>query len=97
MASACRSPQIVVGFLSSIFENFLLFSFHVLQCSTIASVYAYDGNVITGSSSSLLGGSALLSEANAERIVNTLCRVRGAALKLGQMLSIQGERYYSIR
>ncbi|ELT95038.1 hypothetical protein CAPTEDRAFT_4776 [Capitella teleta] len=26
---------------------------------------------------------------NAERIVNTLCRVRGAALKLGQMLSIQ--------
>ena len=32
-----------------------------------------------------------LTEANAERIVNTLCRVRGAALKLGQMLSIQGE------
>ena len=31
-----------------------------------------------------------LTEANAERIVNTLCRVRGAALKLGQMLSIQG-------
>lgn len=30
-----------------------------------------------------------LTEANAERIVNTLCRVRGAALKLGQMLSIQ--------
>ncbi|XP_071794918.1 atypical kinase COQ8B, mitochondrial-like [Asterias amurensis] len=34
-------------------------------------------------------GSVLLSEANAERIVDTLCRVRGAALKLGQMLSIQ--------
>ncbi|XP_054759044.2 atypical kinase COQ8B, mitochondrial-like [Lytechinus pictus] len=31
----------------------------------------------------------LLTEANAERIVDTLCRVRGAALKLGQMLSIQ--------
>ncbi|XP_013419648.1 atypical kinase COQ8A, mitochondrial isoform X1 [Lingula anatina] len=29
-----------------------------------------------------------LSEANAERIVNKLCQVRGAALKLGQMLSI---------
>lgn len=57
----------------------------------LPSVYAYDGNAMTGSSSSLLGGSALLSEANAERIVNTLCRVRGAALKLGQMLSIQGE------
>ncbi len=36
-------------------------------------------------------GSVLLSEANAERIVDTLCRVRGAALKLGQMLSIQGK------
>ncbi|VDP15857.1 unnamed protein product, partial [Onchocerca flexuosa] len=30
-----------------------------------------------------------LTEANAEKIVRTLCRVRGAALKLGQMLSIQ--------
>jgi len=29
---------------------------------------------------------------NAERIVQMLCRVRGAALKLGQMISIQG--YY---
>ncbi|KAI1718652.1 ABC1 family domain-containing protein [Ditylenchus destructor] len=32
-----------------------------------------------------------LTEANAQRIVETLCRVRGAALKLGQMLSIQDE------
>jgi hypothetical protein len=31
-----------------------------------------------------------LSKANAERIVDTLCKVRGAALKLGQMISIQG-------
>ena len=36
-----------------------------------------------------LDGSLILNEANAERIVATLCRVRGAALKLGQMLSIQ--------
>lgn len=41
-----------------------------------------------------LGGStnarsALFSPQNAERIVDTLCRVRGAALKLGQILSIQ--------
>ncbi|KHJ78865.1 ABC1 family protein [Oesophagostomum dentatum] len=44
------------------------------------------------------GGSAIaagmpknpfLSQPNADRIVETLCRVRGAALKLGQMLSIQ--------
>ncbi|NXW87559.1 COQ8B kinase, partial [Alopecoenas beccarii] len=35
------------------------------------------------------GAPLLLSEANAERLVATLCRVRGAALKLGQMISIQ--------
>ncbi|KAM8794040.1 atypical kinase COQ8B, mitochondrial-like [Eudromia elegans] len=32
---------------------------------------------------------AVLSEANAERLVAALCRARGAALKLGQMLSMQ--------
>jgi len=36
-----------------------------------------------------LDGSLVLNEANAERIVATLCRVRGAALKLGQILSVQ--------
>ncbi|CAG2180475.1 unnamed protein product, partial [Oppiella nova] len=41
------------------------------------------------SSQSILGSNPLLTEANANRIVDTLCRVRGAALKLGQMLSIQ--------
>ncbi|KAL4623997.1 atypical kinase ADCK3, mitochondrial-like [Arapaima gigas] len=35
--------------------------------------------------------SPFLSEANVERIVRTLCKVRGAALKLGQMLSIQDD------
>ena len=35
-------------------------------------------------------GSPLLNEANIERIVSTLCRVRGAALKIGQMISLQG-------
>uniref|UniRef100_A0A0C9R1W6 ADCK3_0 protein n=1 Tax=Fopius arisanus TaxID=64838 RepID=A0A0C9R1W6_9HYME len=32
---------------------------------------------------------AFLTKANAERIVSTLCKVRGAALKIGQILSIQ--------
>lgn len=45
----------------------------------------------SGDKKSILDSSAFLSEANAERIVRTLCKVRGAALKLGQMLSIQGE------
>ena len=43
----------------------------------------------SSSSGAKLDESIILTEANAERIVSTLCRVRGAALKLGQMLSIQ--------
>eukprot|EP00040_Diaphanoeca_grandis_P034634 m.215806 g.215806 ORF g.215806 m.215806 type:complete len:713 (+) comp33193_c0_seq1:212-2350(+) len=34
---------------------------------------------------------SMFSDASADMIVNTLCRVRGAALKLGQMISIQDE------
>ncbi|XP_047691463.1 atypical kinase COQ8B, mitochondrial isoform X3 [Prionailurus viverrinus] len=41
------------------------------------------------------GSSPFLSEANAERIVQTLCTVRGAALKVGQMLSIQDNSFIS--
>ncbi|XP_041352917.1 atypical kinase COQ8B, mitochondrial-like [Gigantopelta aegis] len=41
----------------------------------------------------ILDTSPFLTHANAERIVNTLCRVRGAALKLGQMLSIQDNSF----
>ncbi|KAH8859053.1 Atypical kinase COQ8B, mitochondrial [Schistosoma japonicum] len=36
-----------------------------------------------------------LSETNLEKVVDTLCRMRGAALKLGQMLSIQDENFVS--
>ncbi|KAG8443853.1 hypothetical protein GDO86_009154 [Hymenochirus boettgeri] len=42
---------------------------------------------------SMMDSSPFLSEANAERIVRTLCKVRGAALKLGQMLSIQDDTF----
>lgn len=35
--------------------------------------------------------SSVISDANAERLAETLCKMRGAALKLGQMLSIQDE------
>ncbi|XP_002126787.2 atypical kinase COQ8B, mitochondrial [Ciona intestinalis] len=41
------------------------------------------------SNQSSLAASVVLTEANMEKIVATLCKVRGAALKLGQMLSIQ--------
>lgn len=35
--------------------------------------------------------SPFLSEKNAERLALALCRMRGAALKIGQMLSLQDE------
>ncbi|DBA83849.1 hypothetical protein WJX77_010712 [Trebouxia sp. C0004] len=37
------------------------------------------------------GYNAYLTDKNAERLATALCRMRGAALKLGQMLSIQDE------
>ncbi len=37
--------------------------------------------------------SAVLSEANVKRLADGLARMRGAALKLGQMLSIQGNHF----
>uniref|UniRef100_A0A8D0BBT7 Coenzyme Q8B n=1 Tax=Salvator merianae TaxID=96440 RepID=A0A8D0BBT7_SALMN len=43
----------------------------------------------------LLESNPFLSEANAERIVGTLCKMRGAALKIGQMLSIQDNSFIS--
>jgi predicted unusual protein kinase regulating ubiquinone biosynthesis (AarF/ABC1/UbiB family) len=36
-------------------------------------------------------GSVVLTPANARRLTDTLARLRGAAMKLGQMLSLQGE------
>lgn len=36
------------------------------------------------------GGSLMLSATNMERLVAKLSRMRGAALKLGQMMSFQG-------
>ncbi len=51
-----------------------------------------DASNRSGSDTSLLAGdSVFLTEANAERLAVALCRMRGAALKLGQMLSIQDE------
>ncbi len=37
------------------------------------------------------GGNSYITQQNAERLANALCRMRGAALKIGQMLSIQDE------
>lgn len=51
-----------------------------------------DGGSSGGPDRNQGGGSVkqyVASDANAERLAETLCRMRGAALKLGQMLSIQ--------
>ncbi|XP_076834603.1 atypical kinase COQ8A, mitochondrial [Brachyhypopomus gauderio] len=46
-----------------------------------------------GDKKAVLDSSPFVSEANAERIVRTLCKVRGAALKLGQSLSMQDDAF----
>lgn len=43
----------------------------------------------------IMQGNPFLSESNMNLIVDTLCRVRGAALKLGQMLSLQDDSLIS--
>ena len=47
----------------------------------------------TGQSASSGNKSAFLTPENTERVVATLCRVRGAALKIGQMVSIQDSSF----
>ena len=42
--------------------------------------------------SEVMSKNPFYNDANLERIVSTLCRVRGAALKLGQMISLQGTK-----
>src|SRR5271154_1619556 len=45
---------------------------------------------VTSSSAESSSSSLMFSPANMERLVRKLSRMRGAALKLGQMISIQG-------
>ena len=55
---------------------------------------AFGGGGATPSAPATPGGPTrrpTVSEANAERLAAALCRMRGAALKLGQMLSMQDE------
>ena len=62
-----------------------------MPCSTVVLYWNFADGPAT-----VLDKSAFLTAANAERIVETLCRVRGAALKLGQMISIQGTTHEKI-
>lgn len=55
------------------------------------------GNGSGQNASSLINSSrsVFLTDENIQRIVDTLCKVRGAALKLGQMISLQDEALIS--
>ena len=44
-------------------------------------------------SQAIAGGSLMLSATNMERLVAKLSKMRGAALKLGQMMSFQGKEW----
>jgi aarF domain-containing kinase len=61
------------------------------QTSTSSTFSSSEDRVGSEDTSLLAGDSVFLTEANAERLAVALCRMRGAALKLGQMLSIQDE------
>ena len=52
------------------------------------TVSEFASRIVSSSSSS---GAIVASNENADRLAATLCRMRGAALKMGQMLSIQDE------
>ena len=45
----------------------------------------------TGLSHSPPASSYVMTDGNAERLADALCKMRGAALKVGQMLSIQDD------
>ena len=45
---------------------------------------------VSSEESSQNGGSLMLTESNVKRLVTKLTKMRGAALKLGQFMSIQG-------
>ncbi|XP_055904964.1 atypical kinase COQ8B, mitochondrial [Eupeodes corollae] len=91
------SDNIVLPKLSTVAKQRKVPSSRIGRMATFGSLFAGLGigtiNELTKGALGM-GGSknvkeALFSPANADRIVDTLCRVRGAALKIGQLLSIQ--------
>lgn len=58
---------------------------------SVSRTFRGAGGTGQGGSGAPHPSSAWISEQNAERLANALCRMRGAALKIGQMLSIQDE------
>lgn len=91
------ADQIVLPKLSSVAKQRKVPSSRIGRMATFGGLFAGLGigtiNELTKGALGM-GGSknvkeALFSPANIDKIVDTLCRVRGAALKIGQILSIQ--------
>lgn len=95
--AASQSDPIKLPELSSVAKQRKVPSSRISRMASFGTLFAGLGmgtvNELTKGALGLGGStdmkSALFSPKNAERIVDTLCRVRGAALKLGQILSIQ--------
>uniref|UniRef100_A0A3Q4GY17 Atypical kinase COQ8A, mitochondrial n=1 Tax=Neolamprologus brichardi TaxID=32507 RepID=A0A3Q4GY17_NEOBR len=68
------------------------FLYHGIFASCLGTCYK-QFLCFLGNKKAIMDSNAFLSEANAQRIVRTLCKVRGAALKIGQMLSIQDDAF----
>lgn len=92
-----ESDQIALPKLSSIAKQRKVPSSRIGRMATFGGLFAGLGigtlNELTKGALGM-GGSknvkeALFSPGNIDKIVDTLCRVRGAALKIGQILSIQ--------
>lgn len=96
-ANVAGNPTIELPELSSVAKQRKVPSTRISRLASFGGLFAGLGvgtiNELTKGALGLGGStdmkSALFSPKNAERIVDTLCRVRGAALKLGQILSIQ--------
>ncbi|CAO1403060.1 unnamed protein product [Diamesa serratosioi] len=101
--SALNGDKIAIPSLNTVAKQRTVPSSRISRVASFGSLFAGLG---VGTATELvkgavgLGGSknvkeALFSPQNAERIVDTLCKVRGAALKLGQILSIQDSNVVS--
>ena len=66
------------------------FGFASLGFGLAMGAFQEVGSRLTGSSTKS-GRNFLVTDGNADRLAQSLCRMRGAALKMGQMLSIQDE------
>jgi predicted unusual protein kinase regulating ubiquinone biosynthesis (AarF/ABC1/UbiB family) len=77
--------------ISLVYQNLKAFplSSHIFLTSSLHSCFTIIFSLYAAGMA-VIDKNPFLTPANAERIVDTLCRVRGAALKLGQMISIQG-------